>query len=283
MKTRLWILLPLLLSVCHRVQALAPVFPPQALVMEGFQGVLWVQTSVEHRALCQQTFLAARAQLRQALADPGWTAALEQQPGRGRLPPAVIVDIDETVLDNSPFHGTLLKTGHVFSTELFRHWVEAARAKALPGAVAFTLAAKALGVEVFYVTNRSADEEPATRRNLAREGFPVADTIDTVLMRKERPEWLWDKTSRRAAIARNYRILLLVGDDFNDFTSGARTSIDKRLQLSEKYQGRWGTRWFVVPNPTYGSWLGAIYDYEWGMTPDEKRQRRREVLDVFTP
>jgi len=282
MKTRLWFLL-LFLSVCHRAQALPPAFPPHALVMEGFQGVLWVQTSVEHRALCRQTFLAARAQLQTALADPNWTAALEQQPGRSRLPPAVIVDIDETVLDNSPFHGTLLKTGHSFSTELFRQWVEAARAKALPGAVAFTQAAKALGIEVFYVTNRSADEEQATRLNLAREGFPVADKVDTVLMRKERPEWLWDKTTRRAAIARNYRILLLIGDDFNDFVSGARTSIGKRLDLSEKYQAHWGTRWFVVPNPTYGSWLGAIYDYEWGMTPDEKRQRRRETLDVFTP
>ena len=277
--TRAMLLMLLLPVVSARAEA--PSFPDQALVMEGFQGVLWVQTSVEHQALCRQAFGAATALLDTAMADPNWHAALEQGDEQG-LPPAVVVDVDETMLDNSPFHGALLKEGRSFDQKLFAGWVDAAIAEPLPGALEFARAARARGAEVFYVTNRKVGQETATRVNLARHGFPLNDHIDTVLMRAERPEWLWDKTTRRAAIARHYRIIMLIGDDFNDFFSGARTMVEQRRAQSERFQDWWGSRWFILPNPTYGSWLGAIYNYEWGIPDDDKRRLRQRVLDVFS-
>lgn len=259
-----------------------PNFPAQSLLMQEFQGLLWVQTSVEHQALCRQAFAAAAAQLDRAVADKGWLAALEQDPERAAaLPPAVVVDVDETVLDNSPFQAALLKAGRAFESALFNQWVQAASARALPGALAFAKAAAARGVEVFYVTNRNAGQETATRRNLAGLGFPLDDQVDTLLMRHERPDWHWDKGSRRAAVAARYRIIMLVGDDFNDFYSGARTGVEQRRERSARFQDRWGVSWFMLPNPSYGSWLGAIYDFQWSITDEQKRLLRQQALDVF--
>lgn len=260
-----------------------PLFPTQPLVMQSFQGTLWVQTSAEHAALCRQAYAAATSHLDAALADPQWSAALEQGQNRALLPPAIIVDVDETILDNSPFQGELLRNGTAFDPALFTEWVETAQAKPLPGAVAFLRAAHDRGVTIFYVTNRKAHEEPATRDNLARAGFPLDDHVDTVLMRLERPNWIWDKSSRREAIVRGYRVLMLIGDDLNDFVGNSRVTLEQRHQLSDSHRDWWGERWIILPNPTYGSWLGAIYDYEWGITEQEQRRLREHVLDVFRP
>ena len=271
------------LPVAAEVDADAASFPRQSLVMQGLQGTLWVQTSVEHAALCQQAFAAAASRLDAALADPAWSAALEQGQDPARLPPAIIVDIDETVLDNSPFQGALLNEGRVFDPALFDVWVAAARAKPVPGALAFLKAAQQRGVAIFYVTNRNAMQEAATRDNLAREGFPLTDKIDTLLMRKEYPGWGWDKTSRRALIARGHRVLMLFGDDFNDFVGDSRTTLQRRRQLSAEHSDWWGERWFMLPNPSYGSWLGAINDYEWGIGDADKQRMRERLLKVFKP
>ena len=234
-------------------------------------------------ALYRQAFAAAAANLDAALADPHWSAALEQGPNPDRLPPAIIVDIDETVLDNSPFQGALLKEGRVFDAALFDVWVESAQARPLPGSLAFLKAAHNRGVTIFYVTNRNARQESATRDNLARAGFPLEDKNDTLMMRKERPGWIWDKSSRRALIAGAYRILMLIGDDFNDFIGDSRTTLEKRRQLSATHGDWWGERWFILPNPSYGSWLGAIYGYEWGISDEKKRRMRQQLLEIFRP
>jgi len=277
------LLLLMALPASAQSDAAAPLFARQPLVMQGLQGTLWVQTSVEHAALCRQAFAAAASHLDAALADPQWSAALEQGPHSERLPPAIIVDVDETILDNSPFQGALLKEGKVFDPALFNLWVEEARARALPGAVEFLNRAHRRGVTIFYITNRNADEEAATRDNLARSGFPLEDGVDTLLMRKEHSGWGWDKGSRRALVARAHRVLMLIGDDFNDFISNSRTSLAQRRQMSALHQHWWGERWIIMPNPGYGSWLGAIYDYEWGISDADKQRLREQVLEIFNP
>jgi acid phosphatase len=147
----------------------------------------------------------------------------------------------------------------VYATSTWDPWVEEARATAVPGAVEFAQYAAKKGVTVFYVTNRTANLEAATRKNLAAENFPLADTIDTVLARGERPEWSASaKGPRRAFVARDYRILLLVGDDLGDFVVDASGTPDERETRAAAQSDWWGRRWIMVPNPTYGSWERAI-------------------------
>jgi acid phosphatase len=243
---------------------------------------LWQQTSAEYRAAALQAFDEAREVLPIALADSGWTAAVEQE-GQdfAMLPPAVVLDVDETVLDNSPHQVRTILAGGSFDPEAWGAWVDEARARAVPGAREFLVFADSLGVAVFYVTNRDQPLEEATRRNLEAEGLPLDPEVDTILSRGEREGWGSDKTSRREAIAERYRIVLLVGDDFNDFVS-ARLPREERDRLVQRYGDRWGDRWIMIPNPVYGSWEGALYE-EADDTPEERARRQLESLDDMRP
>ena len=243
---------------------------------------LWQQTSAEYRAAAWQAYDEAREILPVALADSSWTAAVEQEGGDfSMLPPAVVVDIDETVLDNSPQQARTILAGGSFDPEAWGAWVNEARAPAVPGAREFLALAESLGVAVFYVTNRDQPLEEATRRNLEAEGLLLDPEVDTVLTRGEREGWGSDKTSRREAIAERYRIVLLVGDDFNDFVS-ARLPRAERDRLVERYADRWGDRWIMIPNPVYGSWEGALYG-EADDTPEKRARRQLESLEDMRP
>jgi acid phosphatase len=243
---------------------------------------LWQQTSAEYRAAAMQAYDEASEVLPIALADSAWTAAVEQEGDDfSTLPPAVVLDVDETVLDNSPQQVRTILAGGSFDPEVWGAWVEEARAPAVPGAREFLALADSLGVAVFYVTNRDQPLEAATRRNLESEGLPLDPEVDTILSRGERESWGSDKTSRREAIAERYRIVLLVGDDFNDFVL-ARLPREERDRLVERYADRWGDRWIVLPNPVYGSWEGALYE-EADDTPEERARRQIESLDDMRP
>lgn len=221
---------------------------------------------------------AARAALPRSLADSAWTAALEQTGDYARLPPAVIVDVDETALDNSPFEARMVRRGIEFEPEAWSAWVEEAAAAPVPGALAFAREADRLGVTVFYVTNRDAPLEAATRRNLAAAGFPLAEGPDVVLARGEREAWTSDKASPRAAVAERFRVLLVVGDDLGDFAP-ARVPLEERAALVRNHADRWGERWIVLPNPMYGSWQSALVGFESGLPPEELLERKLEALD----
>src|SRR5690606_11199373 len=142
----------------------------------------------------------------------------EQQGDASALPPAVIVDVDETVLDNSYYQARMIRDNTAYSEATWGPWVMEARATAIPGAREFAGYAAKKGVTIFYVTNRMSNLEEATRRNLAAEGFPLSTGVDTVLTRGERKEWSASaKGPRRAHVASTHRILLLIGDDLGDF------------------------------------------------------------------
>ena len=113
-----------------------------------------------------------------------------------------------------------------------------AEAVALPGALEFAERLTELGVTLFYVTNRTTELETATRANLVSEGFPFDQSRDVLLTRGENG-WGSDKNTRRAEIAKSHRILLLMGDDLNDFFSGARAETPgERLELTHRAQSR---------------------------------------------
>ena len=206
----------------------------------GRLAVAWVRHSPERIALCEQTYRAATTALRHeaALARTGLP-----------LPLAVVVDVDETVLDNSSYNAGLVKRGEAFQPTTWASWVEERSAPAIPGALAFARTAAELGVTVFYVTNRTVAEEPATRDNLRALGFPLQGggdaQLDVVLTRGERAGWEGSgKGPRREAVARTHRVVLYVGDDRGDFP----------VEGPESF----GEGWFVLPNPMYGSWARSL-------------------------
>ena len=249
--------------------------------LEGLNAVLWMQTSAEYEAAAEQAFRLATLQLDVAL-EPGnvsWTASLEQGSDTGDLPPAVVLDVDEVVLDSSPFQARLLERRVEFRLEDWNAWAREASAEAVPGALAFVKHAEANGVRIFYVTNREVEIEAATRRNLAKLGFPVGDGGENLLTRNERTGWGSDKGSRRRFIAADHRIVLLVGDDLNDFVSGSRAQPGSRVELTRRWRGYWGTKWIVLPNPSYGSWDRSLYGFDRQLSRSEKLRRKREKLE----
>ncbi len=263
--------------------ATVPAEPPAAASAalrndDRLGGVLWVQTSAEYRALAGAAFARARVELDRALADRTATAALEQQEDWSGLPPAVIADVDETLLDNSPYEADRIRVGGRYEAVSWNAWVQRASARAVPGALEFARYAAERGVTLFYVTNRAAALEEKTRENLAALGFPLAEDRDTVLTPGERPEWSSEKASRRAEVARSFRILLLIGDDLGDFVTGARALPEERIALAERYAQRWQSSWILLANPYYGSWERALLENRRDLSDEEILRRKLERL-----
>lgn len=208
--------------------------------------VVWCQTAAERDALCLQVYGGAT---RAVLATP--------PPAAGDKPLAVIVDVDETALDNSPYMARLILDQQSFAADSWSKWCHEAKAPPIPGAVAFATACHARGVTVFYVTNRDQDFEAATRQNLAAAGFPLddADGVDVALLRGE-VDGKASKVGRRARVAERFTVVALVGDDLNDFTD-AETSVAARQAVILQHAADWGAKWFLLPNPMYGSWERA--------------------------
>ena len=249
---------PALLALLIVVAALPGDGPSPATAK--LDATLWLQSAAEAKALALQVWQTASGRLDAALGDPRWTACVEQSAvdGYEQLPPAVIVDVDETVLDNSPYQARLVLDGASYASSTWKSWVEEKKAGPLPGSLAFLQEAAQRGIAVYYVTNRAADLEEATRKNLAQWGFPLATGFDCVLCKNEKPEWSSDKTTRRARIALRHRVLFLFGDDLGDFLPKAKRSPAERHQAVNETAGWWGSRWFMLPNPTYGSWERSL-------------------------
>lgn len=237
---------------------------------ENLNAVLWMQTAAEYQAAARQAFHAAGANLQRALKDPNWTAALEQHgPATeyAKRPPAVILDLDETVLDNSPFQAALTARRASFSDSEWERWVAGKRAGLVPGAREFLASAHARGVSIFYVSNRICDPSnagDATVAVLRTHALPFHPT--RLLCRTESG----DKSARRSAVAAGHRILLLIGDDLNDFVS---LPLDAGLRAAfvSDFAQYWGERWFLIPNPAYGSWERSI-----GTTVEAKTKALRQ-------
>jgi acid phosphatase len=242
-----------------------------------------MQRSVEYKATTMGAFALARLRLDQALADPSWTALVPKElttPYQS-LPPAVIVDIDETILDNSGYQAWNAVKDTTFDPKTWTSYVNTVTSLAIPGAVEFSRYADSRGVKVFYVSNRTAAEEPATRKNLERFGFPMGGSVDTVLTARERPDWGSAKGIRRAFIAKGYRVLLNLGDNFGDFVDEYRGTEAERLAVLEQHRSRWGREWIMLPNPAYGSFESAPYKHDFKLSEADKRKAKRNALEPW--
>lgn len=244
---------------------------------ETLFATLWIQTAAEYDALTLQAYQTAERFLELALADSGWTASLEQQPGYESLPPAIILDVDETVLDNSYYQARIILDQQSYDPETWNRWVREARATAIDGALELTQSASESGIAVFYITNRDAEVERETIQNLEELGFPVAD--GSVMTNGARPEWTSAKTERRKTVAENYRILMLFGDDLNDFLPARNITVEQRDRLVDEHSEKWGVQWFILPNPVYGSWERSLYYGTDDLTEEEQMNLWLEWLD----
>jgi 5'-nucleotidase (lipoprotein e(P4) family) len=238
----------------------------------GIGAVLFTQKAAEYRALAYQAFNIARAQLDADL-DKENVKRLPK-PERNR-PRAIAVDIDETVLDNSPNQAQRIinKTPY---TRKDRHASQAAnRSKAVPGAVDFISYAVSKGVKVFYISNRDEVQMQATVDNLKAAGFPDVSP-ENVLLRGS----VGSKEPRRKKIAETYRLVLLMGDNLDDFSDVfERRSTADRFAETDRVRDLWGKRFIVVPNAMYGTWENAIYGYE-PLTEAQKAEKRAEALEL---
>lgn len=249
----------------------------------NLHSTLWMQTAVEYDGVARSAYQLASVMMDRALRDSTWTASLEQADqgpeGFRELPPAVVLDVDETVLDNSAYQARLIEDNETYDSDSWNAWCRERAAVPVPGALAFTQAAAEQGVQVIYLTNRDAAVEEATRDNLRTLGFPVNDAPDAVLTQNEREGWD-PKEPRRAWVAERYRILLLLGDNFGDFASGVETTLADRETIADRYDRFWGTRWIVLPNPQYGSWEGALFDFNYGLPPLETLETKHDRLQT---
>ena len=251
---------------------------------DNLNAVAWVQTSVEYRAITTQTFRAAADHLDVALKEKNWDALVPGERGNAAagLKPAVVMDVDETVLDNSPYQARLIRDGKEYDEISWDQWVAEKKAKPLPGVVDFAKAAAEKGVTILYISNRAVHLKEATLANLREAGLPVADDsvflgLGTVLQGCEQNGS--EKNCRRRLAGQQYRVLMQFGDQIGDFTEVVANTGDGRQALFDEYDDWFGERWWMLPNPTYGSWEPALFNNAWDQPPAARTQAKRDALD----
>ncbi|HWA50263.1 MAG TPA: 5'-nucleotidase, lipoprotein e(P4) family [Dongiaceae bacterium] len=266
-------------AACLALSPLGGALAQDAPANDTLNAVLWMQRSVEYKANALGAFALAQIRLDQALADKNWTAAPAEQTGAYQgLPPAVILDADETILDNSGYQAWLITAGESFNPKTWTQFVKSETSTPIPGAVEFTKYADSKGVKVFYISNRTKEEEDPTREVMTKYGFPMGGNVDTFLSAKEQPDWGSAKGTRRAVVAKDYRVLLLVGDNFGDFSDAYKGTEDERLASYEADKARWGHDWIMLPNPAYGSFESAPFKHDFKVPAAEQRAAKRGAL-----
>lgn len=224
-----------------------------------FNAVAWMQNAAEYRLAAEQAYGLARLRLAKQLSARNQSADVAQQRAGGfsQKPPAVILDLDETVLDNSAFSARMILGGESFEQERWLEWVKEKKAELIPGAKGFLAYARSQGVKIFFITNRRDAAKPATIANLKQLG--VAADATTVLTRNDEDGRGGDKVSRRARVARTHRIVLLIGDSMGDLCPGMdSTNSRTRNATASRYARDFGDRWVLLPNPVYGRWEQAL-------------------------
>lgn len=260
----------------------APATPPAD---DSLNATAWFQTSVERDLVYRAIYRAAAVQLPAALADKRWDALQKEDRGNDprKLPPAIIVDVDETVLDNSPSSVRQIREQRGFDDANWNLWVNERKAKALPGAAEFLNAAAKRGVTIFYISNRTADQAQATIDNLRSAGFPIKDAsqflgLGTVVEGCEQEGS--EKSCRRQLVGRGYRVLMQFGDQVGDFVQILANTPEGRRAAIAPYADWIGQRWWALPNPLYGSWEPALFNNNWRQSRDERRKAKRDALDL---
>lgn len=215
---------------------------------------LWQQNAAEFRALCYQAYNIA-------------TEIVKEKSSMQHLRPiAIVTDIDETFLDNSPYAVTQALKGKEFDQQSWLDWTSKGEAAAFPGSVEFFNYAASRNVAVFYISNRNENDRPGTIKNLKNLGFPYADD-DHVLLMKDTS----NKEERRKQVLEQYEIFLLLGDNLSDFSEiFYHKSQAERNRLTDENAAEFGKRFIVLPNSGYGEWESFMPGYNSKLSPAQK-------------
>ena len=241
--------------------------PPALLPMGPAWGAVYQQRAGEYEALCLQAYNIAKSRLDNLLAST-----------TGK-PPAIITDIDETLLDNSPYAVHQALAGKTYDDSSWIAWTARVDCDTVPGALSFLKYAASKGVDIFYITNRLQVEQGPTLANLQKWGFPQADAQHLVLKQSGATS---SKESRRQAIEGGHQVLLFLGDNLSDFAAlFDHQPYDERRKRVEESATEFGSTFIVLPNPVYGDWEGALYNYHYPATLPEKNKILLDSLKTY--
>ena len=229
-------------------------------------GLLWMRTSAEYRALAYQGYNVAMNAVKMAVTDPS----------HQRKPLAIVLDADETVVDNTKLMGESIVNGNGrFDAPWWRQAVHQGKSQAMPGAVEFLNEVHKQGVEIFYVSNRYAPVNyDATVQNFKALGFPSVDKDHVLLFEKDS-----DKQPRFDMIAKKYYVVVYMGDNAGDFPIGTKgKTLAERNAIIDNHKEDFGTTFVVFPNPAYGSWVSALAKGYQNLSPEEQKQVNNQYL-----
>ena len=229
-------------------------------------GLLWMRTSAEYRALAYQGYNVAMNAVKMAVTDPS----------HQRKPLAIVLDADETVVDNTKLMGESIANGNGrFDAPWWRQAVHQGKSQAMPGAVEFLNEVHKQGVEIFYVSNRYAPVNlDVTIQNFKELGFPSVDKDHVLLFEKDS-----DKQPRFDMIAKKYYVIVYMGDNAGDFPIGTKgKTLAERNSIIDAHKEDFGTTFVVFPNPAYGSWVSALAKGYQNLSPEEQKQVNNQYL-----
>ena len=229
-------------------------------------GLLWMRTSAEYRALAYQGYNVAMNAVKMAVTDPS----------HQRKPLAIVLDADETVVDNTKLMGESIVNGNGrFDAPWWRQAVHQGKSQAMPGAVEFLNEVHKQGVEIFYVSNRYAPVNlDVTIQNFKELGFPSIDKDHVLLFEKDS-----DKQPRFDMIAKKYYVVVYMGDNAGDFPIGTKgKTLAERNGIIDAHKEDFGTTFVVFPNPAYGSWVSALAKGYQNLSPEEQKQVNNQYL-----
>ena len=229
-------------------------------------GLLWMRTSAEYRALAYQGYNVAMNAVKMAVTDPS----------HQRKPLAIVLDADETVVDNTKLMGESIANGNGrFDAPWWRQAVHQGKSQAMPGAVEFLNEVHKQGVEIFYVSNRYAPVNlDVTIQNFKELGFPSVDKDHVLLFEKDS-----DKQPRFDMIAKKYYVIVYMGDNAGDFPIGTKgKTLAERNAIIDNHKEDFGTTFVVFPNPAYGSWVSALAKGYQNLSPEEQKQVNNQYL-----
>lgn len=255
MRNYVWALVIVLLISCKAGQKTVTTTATPGLITDGkLWSSVFHQKAAEYNALCYQAYNIAKQRIDEAI-----TAGHKK-------PLAVITDIDETVLDNSPYAVHRALQGKDYTPDTWYEWTDKAIATPLSGSLDFFNYAAAKNVTVFYITNRDERERAATLSNLKKYKYPFADDEHLVLRQTAS-----SKESRRQSVADKYEIVLFLGDNLSDFsTLWDKKPLTERNKNVDANAALFGKKFIILPNINYGGWEDAIYGNQYNLTPAQK-------------
>jgi 5'-nucleotidase (lipoprotein e(P4) family) len=181
----------------------------------------------------------------------------------GNLPLAVVLDVDETVIQNLGYQYDRDVRGLGFDEDSWGRWEQTGEGavRAMPGAVEAISAIRSAGVTVIFNTNRRAENAAASARAIERAGFGIVEHRHTLWLMGDTNDGS-RKDGRRSRISERYCVIAMAGDQLGDFSDLFRLPPSQRRAAAQlpAIAALWGNGWFILANPVYGSALVGTRD-----------------------